>query len=75
MRKITDKQRQEATELADWIVNTRCMSQFEGCACWEEKGHEGLHFCGAVSRTGKRVCDASWTTEQATGWLDDILDR
>lgn len=43
-------------------VRTTCFSLWDGCACGEPKGHEGLHRCAAEN------CGDTWTEEQAAQW-------
>lgn len=44
------------------LVNSWCMSDWEGCLCQLPKEHEGKHKCGYKS------CSSEWTDEQSTEW-------
>lgn len=46
----------------DEIIAKHCLSDWEGCLCWEEKGHEGPHKCGS------KDCESTWNDEQARLW-------
>jgi hypothetical protein len=48
-------------------VERTCWSLYDGCACHELKGHDGLHHCGATI-CGGGSCDETWTDEQAEEW-------
>ena len=49
-------------ELVD-LIAADCWSLFEGCACHEPAGHEGLHECGSEG------CDTTWTTAEGDEWV------
>jgi hypothetical protein len=47
------------TKDLDEIIKNHCLSDFEGCLCFQLKNHKNLHECG---------CGITWDDEQAAKW-------